>query len=298
MQLDTLFAQLHNLPNVPEVAQVLIRQFDDPNTSIETLSRTVARDPVIAAKVLRLANSARFRGARESTSIEDAALRLGFNTLRTLVLASAFAGGFKAAPGFDLQSFWYNSFLVASLCKPLAKQAGLDQETAFTCGMLHDIGELLIQSGAPELAPSLAGRATASSHRAADETLQLGFGYPEVGAELARRWQLPQVLRDAIGYQARPLQAPEGNGYALIVAQAVARGRGAARECRRQQGAGPERPAVRQHRPGTADGRAAQRPGYRRDLCPGRLIPGGPGQIAGKKKPLELGSQGFSQIWR
>ncbi len=74
MQLDTLFAQLHNLPNVPEVAQVLIRQFDDPNTSIETLSRTVARDPVIAAKVLRLANSARFRGARESTSIEDAAL--------------------------------------------------------------------------------------------------------------------------------------------------------------------------------------------------------------------------------
>lgn len=222
MQLDTLFAQLHNLPNVPEVAQVLIRQFDDPNTSIETLSRTVARDPVIAAKVLRLANSARFRGTRESTSIEDAALRLGFNTLRTLVLASAFASGFKSAPGFDLQAFWYNSFLVASLCKPLAKQAGLDQETAFTCGMLHDIGELLIQSGAPELAPSLAGRATASSHRAADETLQLGFGYPEVGAELARRWQLPQVLRDAIGYQARPLQAPESNGYALIVAQAVA----------------------------------------------------------------------------
>ncbi len=115
MQLDTLFAQLHNLPNVPEVAQVLIRQFDDPNTSIETLSRTVARDPVIAAKVLRLANSARFRGARESTSIEDAALRLGFNTLRTLVLASAFASGFKSAPGFDLQAFWYNSFLVASL---------------------------------------------------------------------------------------------------------------------------------------------------------------------------------------
>ena len=92
MQLDTLFAQLHNLPNVPEVAQVLIRQFDDPNTSIETLSRTVSRDPVIAAKVLRLANSARFRGARESTSIEDAALRLGFNTLRTLGLRRRLQG--------------------------------------------------------------------------------------------------------------------------------------------------------------------------------------------------------------
>lgn len=52
-------------------------------------------DPVIAAKVLRLANSARFRGAREASSVEDAAMRLGFNTLRTLVLASAVTGAFK-----------------------------------------------------------------------------------------------------------------------------------------------------------------------------------------------------------
>ena len=89
-------------------------------------------------------------------------------------------------------------------------------------GSLNAMGKVLIQAGAPERARARSGRATASSHRAADETLQLGFGYPEVGAELARRWQLPQVLRDAIAFQARPLQAPEGKGYALIVAQAVA----------------------------------------------------------------------------
>lgn len=222
MQLDDLFANLHQLPNVPKVAQDLIRQFDNPNTSIEAVARNIACDPVICARVLRLANSARFRGARESTSIEDAALRLGFNTLRTLVLASAFTAALKPQSDFDLNAFWHHSFLVASLCRLLAKQVGADVETAFTCGMLHDIGELLIQTGAPHLADSLGGGATSSPGRAANETLQFGFGYPEVGAELARRWQLPKVLQEGIAFQARPLQAPNGSTLPYVLAQSVA----------------------------------------------------------------------------
>ena len=92
MELNTLFNQLHSLPSIPKVAQELILQFDNPNSSVDSVARNIAMDPVIAAKVLRLANSARFRGAREATSVEDAAMRLGFNTLRTLVLASAVTG--------------------------------------------------------------------------------------------------------------------------------------------------------------------------------------------------------------
>lgn len=78
MKLEALFDQLHTLPTVPKVAQDLIRQFDDPQTDIDTLAHSIERDPVIAAKVLRLANSARFHGLRDSTSVEDAAMRLGF----------------------------------------------------------------------------------------------------------------------------------------------------------------------------------------------------------------------------
>ena len=81
MELNTLFNQLHSLPSIPKVAQELILQFDNPNSSVDSVARNIAMDPVIAAKVLRLANSARFRGAREATSVEDAAMRLGFNTL-------------------------------------------------------------------------------------------------------------------------------------------------------------------------------------------------------------------------
>lgn len=109
MELNSLFDQLHSLPTIPKVAQDLILQFDNPNTSLDAVARNIALDPVIAAKVLRLANSARFRGAREASSVEDAASRLGFNTLRTLVLASAVTGAFKTNSGFDLKGFWLRS---------------------------------------------------------------------------------------------------------------------------------------------------------------------------------------------
>lgn len=220
MKLEDLFDQLHTLPTIPKVAQDLIRQFDNPNTNLDSLARNIELDPVIAAKLLRLANSARFRGGRDSTSVEDAAMRVGFGLLRTLVLASAVTGAFQVKGDFDLKGFWRHSFEVASISRLLAKQHGVDVETAFTCGMMHNIGELLIQIAAPEHASVMDPKASSASH-AANETLQLGFGYPEVGAELARRWNLPGVIQHAIAYQARPMQAPADEPLARLVAQAV-----------------------------------------------------------------------------
>lgn len=222
MEIEALFADLHALPSIPKVALELIQQFDNPSSSLDSVARNIALDPVIAAKVLRLANSSRYRGVRESTSIEDAASRLGFNTLRTLVLASAVTGAFKADASFDLKGFWIHSFQVASISRLLAKQAGQDADTAFTCGMMHNIGELLIQTGAPQYAPKLnTSKHGNAAGRAANETLQLGFGYPEVGAELARRWQLPKLIQTAIAMQARPTQAPTDNPLPKTLAQAV-----------------------------------------------------------------------------
>lgn len=222
LSIEKLFDDLHSLPSIPKVAQDLMLQFDNPSSNLESIARNIEKDPVIAAKVLRLANSARFRGSRDSSSIEDAAMRLGFNTLRTLVMASAVTGAFKAGPSFDLKGFWLKSFQVAGICRMLARQGSADPETAFTCGVMHNIGELLIQTGAPEVAERLNNSATANTPgRGASETLQLGFGYPEVGAELARRWHLPHVILQAIAYQAKPMQAPADAQLPRIVAQAI-----------------------------------------------------------------------------
>lgn len=221
MEIDELFKSLHALPSIPKVAQDLILQFDNPNTKLGEVASNIEKDPVIAAKILRLANSARFRGARESGSVEDAASRLGFETLRTLVLASGVTGAFKSGPNFDLKALWLKSFEVAAISRLLAKQRGADAEIAFTSGLMHNIGELLIQTGAPDVAAKInASRGAAG--RVANEHLQLGFGYPEVGAELAKRWNLPKLIQNAIAFQAKPLQAPEKEVLPLIVAEAIA----------------------------------------------------------------------------
>ena len=72
-----------------------------------------------------------------------------FNTLRTLVLASAMTGAFKVDTGFNLKKFWLRSFRVASIARTLAKQSKLDADAAFTCGMMHNIGELLREGAMP-----------------------------------------------------------------------------------------------------------------------------------------------------
>jgi HD-like signal output (HDOD) protein len=224
MDIEKLFAELHSLPSIPKVAQDLILQFDNPGSSLESVARNIEKDPVIAAKIMRLANSARFRGSRESLSIEDAATRLGFNTLRTLVLASALTGAFKAGPSFDLKGFWLKSFQVAGIARSLARQTGVDAEIAFTCGVMHNIGELLIQTGAPQIAEQInaGGKSGSAGGHVANETLQLGFGYPEVGAELARRWQLPKLIQHAIAFQTDPLHAPDNAPLPRLLAQAIA----------------------------------------------------------------------------
>ena len=203
MEIDALFDHLHTLPSIPKVAQELIQQFDDPDSSIEDVARNLALDPVLSAKVLRLANSVRFRGVRPSTSIEGAAIRLGFDALRTLVLASAVTAAFRHNPSFDPRDFWQHSFDVASICRVLARQAGADPETAFTCGMLHSIGELLIRTAAPDIAV----RIDAEQRAPVPADQAIGFGYPV-------------VIQHAIAYQLHPQDAPEDSTQARMVAQA------------------------------------------------------------------------------
>lgn len=217
MSLQSLLDNATNLPVIPKVVQALIVSFGETDVDIDQVSRTLASDQVLTAKVLRLANSARYGGQRKIGSVQEAVVVLGFNALRTLVLASGLTGAFKAPENFDLRQFWRNSFAVAALCKWLARPARLDPELAFTCGMMHNLGALLIHL----LAPDQAARLEASGER--DEDLSelqqqaLGYDFTEAGAALAERWQFPQAIADAIRYQLCPLQQPAPAPYASLL---------------------------------------------------------------------------------
>ena len=151
MSMDRLFDKIKQLPTIPKLLHELMQSFNDENARIDEIAAKIAMDQVISVKVLRMANSAALRRGNEVTSIEQAVIRLGFNRLRSVVVASGIIGSFKAPPSFDKNKFWTETFQVATIARTLAQETkALDPETAFTCALIHNIGELLIQSTLPE----------------------------------------------------------------------------------------------------------------------------------------------------
>ncbi len=217
MDLKNLIDNAQKLPHIPKVVQELIESFGDENINSDEIAKKISADQVLTAKVLRAANSAYYGGNRKVSSVNDAVFILGFNAVRTLVLASGFTGAFKAPEGFDLPAFWRNSFAVASTCKWLAKFSKDDAETAFTCGMIHNIGELLIHIILPDECKDIQKVVDRGARSSDIEKNVLGFNFPEAGAELANRWKFPDTIVAAINYQLNPAAAPEFSRFAALI---------------------------------------------------------------------------------
>ena len=207
MNLQNLIDNAQKLPNIPKVVQELIESFGDDNVSNDLIAKKISADQVLTIKILRAANSAHYGGNRKVGSVNDAVFLLGFNAVRTLVLASGLTGAFKAPEGFDLRKFWHDSFAVAATCKWIAKFSYDDGETAFTCGMIHNIGELLIHILLPAECAEMRKVVYKGARNADIEKNYLGFDFSEAGAELANRWKFPDAIVKGIRYQLDPLKA-------------------------------------------------------------------------------------------
>lgn len=218
MSMEQLFKKIKQLPVIPKLLHELMRDFSDESIDIKTIAHKIEMDQVISAKVLKLANSAAYRRGDEITSIEQAVIRLGFNALRSLVVASGIMTSFKTPKNFNTTKFWVETFQTATIAKALGKNCRtIDAETAFTCALLHNIGELLIQSALPEEAELINLAISQGNSRIDAQREMLGFDYSQVGAELARRWNLSDMFVDAISQQLDPLSFDPVSPEAVLI---------------------------------------------------------------------------------
>ena len=221
----TIEALLHNpnaLPTAPKVVEDLIGSFLYPNVSVDEIARKLSVDPVLSAKLLRLANSAYYHVSRSIGTVDDAVRMLGFATVRTLVISAGLVSGFKTVPGLDLKRFWRYSLNTAVCAKWIAKQADDNTELAFTIGMMHALGELVIHTGLPEEAEDL-DKVTGiyEPGRSAAEIAAFGYDFGAVGAELALRWKFPDIFAATIRAFADPARHGEWSRLPAIVHLAV-----------------------------------------------------------------------------
>lgn len=205
MDLHHLISNAQHMPNIPKVVQELIESFGDENVTGNDIASKLNQDQAMTAKVLRMANSAKYGGHRNVGSVNDAVVLLGFNALRTMVLASGLTSAFPTPEGFDIKEFWARSFLVASISKWVARYVpDTDAEVAFTCGMIHDIGGLLTHILVSDKAQEIERVVASGADRIEMEQSSLGFTYTEAGAELACRWKFPEEIVDGVRHQLEP----------------------------------------------------------------------------------------------
>jgi HD-like signal output (HDOD) protein len=218
MQLNALFDQPQALPSAPRVVQELISSFAAEDVSNRKIASTIATDQVVSAKVLRLANSVYFHASRAIGTVDDALAMLGFATVRTLVISSGLTGSFKPVKGFALESFWLCSLHVGVVAKWLAKKSRENQDLAFTVGLMHGIGQLVMHTAMPEECQRLNTKcAPWGDQRLAIEKAALGYDFAAVSAELARRWQFPDVFALTIAGFPDPLAQHPRNRLAAIL---------------------------------------------------------------------------------
>lgn len=205
-------ATLDKVPPVAGAVMELLRSLDDENLDATHLARKIGHDPVLSARVLKIVNSPFYGVTGQVSSLQEAVMVLGFSSVRRLALAVSLNVSFPAHSHgeADPRRLWRHSFCVALCGQALARLVRVDPESAFTAGLLHDIGRIALLSVDPAgFAAVLAARVQHPTLEAA-ETAVLGFTHAEFGARLLERWHLPAILVRAVEFHHQPDTAPTG----------------------------------------------------------------------------------------
>lgn len=234
LSLDDVVAKLQDLPSLPAVVMELLTSIDQEDVDISVLAKKVSHDQALTAKTLRLANSSTYGLQVKVTTIQQAITFLGFQTTRNLITAAAITGCFAAGrcAGFDDKAFWRHSIATAACARVLARRMRFNQDYAFTAGLLHDIGRLVLVSTYPErYAEAIAWRAAHDGELLEAERAVLGVDHVAAGVALAEHWKFSDTMRQAIGHHHDPEAAGAGFLATIIhVANAIVHALDIARE--------------------------------------------------------------------
>lgn len=199
LTLSAVEAELDQLPALPTVAMELMQSMQNPHVEAHDIALKMSKDPVLVAKLLRVANSSFYGLQGQVESIEDALLVLGLRATLALVTAACVTRHFQDMGCFDQRPFWLHSAETAVCAQVLARHVGANPEIAFLSGLLHDIGHLVLAMRFPEYLTQVQNHRAQQDCRTVDaECAVLGFNHAQVGALLAKRWKFPENIVLAI----------------------------------------------------------------------------------------------------
>jgi HD-like signal output (HDOD) protein/ActR/RegA family two-component response regulator len=209
-QLKLLVSEMDSLPSLSTSCTALLEEFESPEASTKRVGQIISRDPGMTAKMLQLVNSAFFGLRRRVTSAEEAVGLLGLDITRALVISAEIFSEFKApdVPSLSLDVLWAHSFSVAELAKRIARSGKTSSQVAdaaFTAGLLHEVGRLVLASGMPgEYGKAMEIAVSEQVSIATAEQQVFGTAHPETGAYLLGLWGLPDTIVEAVAFHHLP----------------------------------------------------------------------------------------------
>lgn len=212
MMAETLIGSTPNLRAPSHSVLRLLHILNDLNADCDEVIHIVAEDPVLTGKLLALCNSARYGLAKPVASIQQAVQYLGFGEIHRIVIALGFGDTIGTPlPGYDMEAgdLWRHSLVAAQLAPHVARlsrHTEVDSSVAYTAGLLHDIGKIVIGQTIDEVTRErirhLVEHESVSVLEA--ENTMLGCDHAEIGACLLRQWHIPEILTDAVATHHKP----------------------------------------------------------------------------------------------
>lgn len=215
--------RIGELPPLPAAAYKALELIRNPRSDANDLARVLSMDQALAGLVLRWANSAFFGLRYPVTTVHQAIVYLGNGTVQNLVIAASVASLFnRPVPGYGLErgSLWKHAVGMAAAARLAAAKLGkAAAEEAYNAALLADIGKLAFELLLRDAELARPEWQTLPFEQL--ETMCFGLNHADLGAEMARRWNLPERLVAAIQYHHNPNAVPEAEASMRDLVAAV-----------------------------------------------------------------------------
>ena len=212
-------------PTPPPVAMKVLQLAQNPDIDLGKVADAVSADPAIAAKVMRIANSAMYARRRQSANLRQALITLGLNATLTLALSFTLVQTLRKTTtgGFDFQAYWRRTVLSAAWGKLLASELGRrDAEEIFLASLLQDLGMLVVFKLWPEVYEGITPFKIEHPRICQHEQNCIGTDHRAIGSALLGIWNMPANLVQAVQHSHDPSAAGvEGDSKPFIRAVAM-----------------------------------------------------------------------------
>lgn len=199
----------NNIPSLPDVVNDIILSLNDENANIESLTNKIMMDPALATRILKIANSPFYGLSGKISSLKEACIVLGAYSIKNLAVAVGVVNKMnKSGKAINTTKLWEHSVGTGAAARVIAEKLGLDHEIAFTSGLLHDVGKMILDANYPvEYKKVMDFKVSEDCYLVDAEKEILGVTHTEIGEVTAKFWKLPPVIIDVIRHHHHP-----GNG--------------------------------------------------------------------------------------